>query len=290
MKILVPGILVFVFNIIVLTPGMGQIEEKPAYLHLLDIPYRSNDSIMANPYIRERCVLDLYYPKDADSFPTLVFFHGGGLTSGNKGLNLFFENKGIAIVDVSYRLSPKVKVKNILDDAAASIAWVFNQIESYGGDKSKIYISGHSAGGYITSMMGLDKSYLNAYQIDSDSLAGLIPLSGHVITHFTAREEMGLGQTDVLVDNMAPLYHIRKQAPPYIMITGDRNLEILARYEENAYMMRMMKLIGHPDTQLYELQGYDHSMVYPAAPLILKTIEQLEAKKYPEVKTENHQD
>ena len=72
-----------------------------------------------------------------------------------------------------------------VDDAAASVAWVFQNITSYGGDPKLIFVSGHSAGGYLTSMLGLDKSYLNSYGIDVDDIAGLIPYSGHTITHFT---------------------------------------------------------------------------------------------------------
>ena len=41
-----------------------------------------------------------------------------------------------------------------------------------------------------------------------------------------------------------------------LLITGDRELELLGRYEENAYFMRMMKVAGHKETKLYELDGY----------------------------------
>ena len=45
---------------------------------------------------------------------------------------------------------------------------------------------------------------------------------------------------------------------------------MLGRYEENAYLARMMKVVGHEHTRLLELQGYDHGMTYPAFPLIIK--------------------
>ncbi len=265
--------LVFCFNFY----GFGQSIQSENYLHVLDIPYRTMDSLIVDSYMKERCFLDLYFPTQIDDFPTLIYFHGGSLTGGEKSIVDYFKNKKIAVVDVNYRLSPKVQVSEILDDAAASIAWVFDHIENYGGDRSKIYVSGHSAGGYITSMVGLDKDYLTKYNIDSDTIAGLIPLSGHAITHFTVRKEMGLSPNQIWVDEMAPIFHIRKQAPPYIMVTGDRNLELLGRYEENAFMRRMMEVIGHPNTQLFELQGYGHNMVYPAAPLVIEIIQSLES-------------
>lgn len=68
---------------------------------------------------------------------------------------------------------------------------------------------------------------------------------------------------------------MRKDAPPLLLITGDRELELLGRYEENAYLMRMMKVVGHTKTKLYELDGYDHNMTAPAFPLLLKEVETL---------------
>ena len=155
----------------------------------------------------------------------------------------------------------------------------FKNIESFGGDPSLIFVSGHSAGGYLTSMVGLDKKWLKAHDIDANQIAGLIPLSGHTITHMTVRAERGIKDTQPIVDEFAPLYHVRKDAPPLLLITGDRRLEMLGRYEENAYLMRMMKVVGHNDTQLFELDGYGHGMTHPAFPLLIKEVQRIVAEK-----------
>ena len=50
----------------------------------------------------------------------------------------------------------------------------------------------------------------------------------------------------------------------------------LGRYEENAYLWRMMQVIGHPDTTIMELDGYNHGqMSQPAHPLLLRFIERI---------------
>jgi hypothetical protein len=64
-----------------------------------------------------------------------------------------------------------------------------------------------------------------------------------------------------------------------LLITGDRELELLGRYEENAYLMRMMKIAGHKETTLYELDGYGHSMTEPAFPLLLKEVQRIKEEK-----------
>jgi acetyl esterase/lipase len=180
----------------------------------------------------------------------------------------------MAVAAVDYRLSPDVKATDCVDDAAAAVAWVFHHIEQYGGSPERVFVSGHSAGGYLTSMIGLDKSWLAKYDLDADRIAGLIPLSGHTITHFTVRKERGIDGKQPVVDAMAPLFHVRDDAPPMLLITGDRELEMLGRYEENAYLWRMMQVVGHPHTDLCELDGYNHGqMAEPAFPLLVRFVE-----------------
>ena len=80
----------------------------------------------------------------------------------------------------------------------------------------------------------------------------------------------------ILIDDMAPLFHVRKNAPPLLLITGDRDLELLGRYEENAYLWRMMQVVGHPSTDLHELQGFNHGqMAGPAHELLLRFVKKI---------------
>lgn len=236
-----------------------------------NIPYYSTTT-KSDSYQKERCVLDIYYPTNRTNFATIVWFHGGGLTGGEKEIPEALKNKGYAILAVNYRLAPKVTANKCIDDAAAAVAWAFNTIKSYGGDTSKIFVAGHSAGGYLTAMLGLDKKYLQNFGIDANKIAGLIPFSGQCITHFEIRHERGLADTTPVIDSMAPLYHVREDAPPLLLMTGDRELEMLGRYEENAYMARMMKLVGHKETKLYEFGGYGHGMTEPGFPILLKEV------------------
>lgn len=234
-----------------------------------NISYYDQGITDKDAYLNERCKLDVYYPKDTTNVATVVWFHGGGLEFGEKHIPEGLKDKGVIVVTVNYRMHPKVNHPVYIDDAAAAVAWTFKNIEKYNGNTKKIFITGHSAGGYLASMIGLDKSYLQKHSIDANDIAGLIPFSGHTITHFTIRKEMGIKGTQPIIDQYAPLFHVRKDAPPILLITGNRELELLGRYEENAYFYRMMKIVEHPDIELMELNGYGHNMVYPAIPLLL---------------------
>ncbi|MBR4037697.1 MAG: alpha/beta hydrolase [Tidjanibacter sp.] len=241
------------------------------YKTVQDIAYRAENP---NDYAAERCKLDIYYPSDKENFSTLIWYHGGGLTGGQKSVPAELMNKGIAVVAVGYRLSPGATVEECIDDAAAAAAWVVKHIAEYGGNPDMLFVSGHSAGGYLTSMIGMDKRWLAPYGVDPDeAFAALLPYSGQAITHFTRRSELGMKDTQPLVDELSPLYHVRPDCAPMVIYSGDRELEMLGRYEENAYLWRMMKICGHPDVTLYELDGFNHNtMASPAHQLAVQYI------------------
>ena len=256
--------------------GISQVS-TPNYRTVENISYRTQ----GDAYSLERCKVDLYYPESVKDFVTIVWFHGGGLSGGNKFIPEQLQKAGYAVVAVNYRLLPKATLSDCIDDAAAAVAWTFNEINKYGGSRNKIIVSGHSAGGYLTNMIGLDKKWLRKYNVDADSIAALIPFSGHAISHFAYRQSKGMKDTQPSIDEYAPIFYVRPDAPPLIIVSGDRELEMLGRYEENAYFWRMMKVAGHKETYLYELDGYDHgSMAAPAFHILKNHIKQL----FPDIK------
>jgi hypothetical protein len=127
------------------------VAQKTNYQTESNIPYYNESIIKSDEYIKERCVLDIYYPENITDFATVVWFHGGGLTGGNKELPEELKEKG----------------------------------------------------------------------------------------------------------------------------SGDRELEMLGRYEENAYLMRMMIVAGHKDTRIFELDGYGHGMTKPAFPLLINELKRI---------------
>ncbi len=240
----------------------------PDYQTAGNILYRVEPE--ATDAMKSACRLDLYYPANTKDYATVIWIHGGGLTEGSRSIPGKLKNQGFAVATIDYRLSPGVKSPIYVEDAAAAVAWIYKNIERFGGSPDRIFLTGHSAGGYLAMMLGLDKHYLAAHGVDADRIAGLIPLSGQAITHFTVRKERGMSDKQPLIDEMAPLYHVRPDAPPMLLVTGDRDLELLGRYEENAYLWRMMKIAGHKATELQELKGMNHgTMVEPSFDLLI---------------------
>lgn len=248
------------------------------YRLVSEVIYREGSDISAK--MHQRCRLDLYFPVNKQPFSTVVWFHGGGLNSGERAIPIALRKRGVAVVSVNYRLSPEIKSPTFIEDAAAALAWTFKNIANYGGSPERVFVAGHSAGAYLSLMMGLDERWLAPHGLNPNRIAGLIPLSPQVITHFTIREERGIPEKTPVVDDLAPLFHVRKDIPPTLLVTGDREKELVGRYEEVAYFWRMLKLLGVRDLNFLELQGYDHGgMAEPALPLLLKFVEAHERKK-----------
>ncbi|MFT3786549.1 MAG: alpha/beta hydrolase [Tepidisphaeraceae bacterium] len=235
------------------------------------INYRESEANL-DQYALDTCKLDLIHPPTR-GYATVVWFHGGGLTGGEKEIPAALRGHDFAVAGVGYRLSPHVKSPVYIEDAAAAVAWTIKHIDQYGGDPQRVYLSGHSAGAYLALMIALDKHWLADRGVDADQLAGVISISAQAITHFTIRAERGIPNERTVIDEFAPVFHVRKDAPPLLLLTGDREQELLGRYEENAYLWRMLKLVGHPRVELKEIQGFDHGgVVGPGLDLLVKRL------------------
>lgn len=218
-----------------------------------------------------RCKLDLYRPVHETGFATLVWFHGGGLTAGEKFIPEGLKGQHLAIVAVNYRLLPNTSIDGCLDDAASAIAWALRHIQSHGGNPRLVFVGGHSAGAYLATMVATDPTWLAKQGALENKIAGLLAISTTAVTHFALRAQRGIPETQIQVDAYAPLFHVKAGLLPILLVTGDREMELLGRYEENAYYARMLRLAGNKQVFLHELQGYDHGgVVRPAEPLMLR--------------------
>lgn len=269
----------------------GEVEGKEASAPVLfaDLFYREGE---ADPYVMERCLLDLYVPARAEEgFATLVWFHGGGIQSGDKAGDIakkvarYFADAGIAVASVNYRLSPKVKYPVYLEDAAKAVGHLAGMISQYGGDPQRLYVSGHSAGGYLAAMVASDPSLAEHLGPDSKVIAGVLPVAGQMITHSTVRKERGIPRSRPIVDEAAPSYHVRKDLPPFLNFVGDNDMPM--RSEENRYFIAALRAAGHEAATFIEVPGRDHGSVAskigdandPVGPAMVAFMSGVEAKE-----------
>ena len=127
--------------------------------------------------------LDIYKPKgNVTGAPVVLFFYGGNWTRGERADYRFVgealaASGAIAIV-ADYRLSPQVRWQQILQDCALATKWAIDHTAVLGGDARRVYLMGHSAGGYNAAMLALDDRWLAAQGLSPQRLAGWIGLAG----------------------------------------------------------------------------------------------------------------
>lgn len=206
-------------------------------------------------------VLDVHLP-DAESFPTLIWFHGGGLCSGDKKHPMIaaLVEMGIAVVSANYRMYPEAVYPEFIQDAAAVVGWAYKHMEAY-GEVTGYFIGGTSAGGYLTQMLCFDKKYLGKHGINADNVAGYIMDAGQPTTHFNVLKERGVDPRRVIIDEAAPIYHItagRNYAPMQIFVAEN---DMRNRFEQTQLMISTLKHLGCEESKIdyHYMPGYKHT-------------------------------
>ena len=199
----------------------------------LDIQY-SKDS---DPLKR----LDIYIPEKKDSkFPVLIHFHGGGLRLGDKDQTkehgLFYATHGILFISVNYRLSPAVQYPAHVQDCAAAVAWVFENLDDLWGDANRVFISGHSAGAHLAALLGTEAIYMQEYNLHPKEFAGVIPVDTSMYDLSVAINEkiigrfvkQAFGENIDILKSASPLYNIHSgnSYPEFLILAGKREPNI----------------------------------------------------------------
>jgi acetyl esterase/lipase len=163
--------------------------------------------------------LDLYLPRDKKNFPVLVFLHGGSWRTGDRSLYKALGDRlaraGIGAAIPSYRLMPQSPHPAQIEDVAAAFAWVAQNISQYGGDRSRIYLAGHSAGAHLAALLALDEKYLGKFGLPRTSIRSVIAISGIYNVDKLDTFLMAAGTGDK--HDASPSAHAHSGAPPFLI-------------------------------------------------------------------------
>jgi len=175
--------------------------------------------------------LDVYLPKKiGPEARVVVFFYGGSWRGGNKRDYRFvaqaLTSRGFIVVLPDYRVYPQVIFPGFVEDGALAVRWVRDNIASYGGSPSHIYLMGHSAGSHIAALLTLDAHYLKAVGLDRNVIRATATLSGPY--DFTPnpwdRPVFGMGTHQTAIDpRIEPITFVDGQEPPMLLVQGLRD-------------------------------------------------------------------
>jgi acetyl esterase/lipase len=120
-----------------------------------DLPYVAEQNAFGLPEL----LLDVYSPKKVNDAEVLIFIHGGSWNSGHKETYRFFgkrmARRGVVAVIINYPLSPAYQIQSMVTASKLAADWTYKNISEYRGSPEKIFVSGHSAGGHLASVIAV---------------------------------------------------------------------------------------------------------------------------------------
>jgi acetyl esterase/lipase len=246
-----------------LAPPRGEVVETR------DIVYRAAST---NPKHR----LDVFAPVSANGAPVVHFVHGGYWVGGDKDYYSWLTElygsvgralaaRGIVTVVQSYRLAPEVPFDDLLDDVMAGLRWTEQHASDYGGDASRIFMMGHSAGGHLVALIGSDESVHTRRQMDPSAVRGYIPISAvWDIEDMSKTQDAAFqervtyrvfGRDPAVWAAASPLTKLAAKQRPFFIMIGERDYPYLIPQAEKA--RAKLAALG-ADPAWYVAKGNDH--------------------------------
>ena len=129
-------------------------------------------------------VMDFWDPAGATNAPLVLYVHGGGWKRGSKDTAMgnalpgHLRDQGYAFASINYRLVPAATVEQQASDVAQALAYLLARADKLGIDRSKVVITGHSAGAHLVALVGTDEQYLRKAGLSFADIDGVMPNDG----------------------------------------------------------------------------------------------------------------
>jgi acetyl esterase/lipase len=225
--------------------------------------------------------LDVYrLATGVEDAPVLLQIHGGAWVIGEKrqqGLPLMMElaRRGWVCVAINYRLSPRHAWPAHLEDCKQALAWIQQNIRSFGGDPGFVAVTGGSAGGHLSSLVALtenDPRYQEGFEAVDTRVAACVPFYGVYDWTHEADRHYGSGLRQMLgrmvvqqpyeeaperYREASPIHRIHSDLPPFLVVHG-RN-DSLAPVDGAREFVERLKQESKSPVGYAELPGAQHA-------------------------------
>jgi arylformamidase len=191
--------------------------------------------------------LDIFPAADPDA-PILVFIHGGYWRRlSSKEFSLVARGPvalGITTVVTNYALCPKVTLPEITRQSRAAIAWLYRADHPAVGNRNRIFVAGHSAGGHQTARL-LGTDWQNDYGLPDDVIKGGFAISGlfdlRPLRYSWLQPMIQLSEE--IVRNESPQFNIPVRSAPLIATVGGDETSEFKR--QSTDYVEALKAAGH---------------------------------------------
>ena len=214
---------------------------------------------------------DVYRPVGPDGrphtgpAPTVIFIHGGSWESGSKGLYRWMGQglaaQGYVAVLPNYGLMPETGFPTFVEDAARAVAYARAHAAEWGGDTTRVFLMGHSAGAQIAALLAYDARYLGAVGLRPSMFSGFIGLSGPYDFVLDSKLlQRTFGGSPEREAASQPIRFVTAAAPRTLLVMGRDDRTVRARNTTN--LAAKLREVGAPVEELW-LPG-DHGVTVGA--------------------------
>ncbi|MEP6939220.1 MAG: alpha/beta hydrolase [Rudaea sp.] len=199
--------------------------------------------------------LDVYAPHAAVGAPVVVFFYGGSWEGGRRRWYRYvgeaLASHGVIAVIPDYRKFPDVRFPDFMDDAASAAKWSVEHASEFGGEPSRVFLMGHSAGGHIAALLACDKRYLAKVGMRPREFAGLLGLAGaYAFLPYVDDEAEIFGDDPQGRYDSQPINFVDGDEPPLLILQGLDDDEVPPKNAE-AMAERAQAMDGNAVLKLY---------------------------------------
>lgn len=178
--------------------------------------------------------LDVYAPANAHNAPVIVMVHGGGWRIGDKSIARMYESKvnywvpkGYVFVSVNYRMLPDADPLEQARDVAHAIATIEEKAATWGGDRSRVILMGHSAGAHLIALITTSQQL--APELRGATWTGAVFLDSGALDvpeimrrpHFHLYDD-AFGSDPAFWRSVSPYYALTKREPPVLAVCSTR--------------------------------------------------------------------
>jgi arylformamidase len=205
--------------------------------------------------------LDIYSARRPNA-PINVFLHGGAWRGGNAkdygyAAEMFVgAGAHFVVPDFVHVQDAGGDLFAMVDQVRRAVAWTYRNAASFGGDASRLYVSGRSSGAHLGGVVAIT-DWQKDFRLPADTVKGYVLSSGMYDLRAPRLSKRGnyVKFTDEAEDALSPQRHLARINAPIVLVYG--SLETPEFKRQTREFAAALKKAGKPVKLVYA-EGYNH--------------------------------
>jgi arylformamidase len=214
--------------------------------------------------------------------PIQVFVHGGAWRMLGKRESAFpaglFVELGAHFIALDFALLPQVRLGDMVAQVRRAVAWIYRNAGQFGGDRDRIFVSGHSSGAHLAANIAVT-DWRRIFDLPADIVSGAVCVSG---IYDLEPVRLSARSRYVILDDesehaLSPIRHLDRLTCPIVVAHGELESDEFRRQSRD--FAAALRARGSA-VDLFEAPGLNHfeiaeTLAQPEAPLARRALAQM---------------